>query len=316
MKIFITGIAGFIGSHLALALHKKGHKVSGVDDLSAGKLSNLDGEKIKVYKKNIANANYFENISNDFDIIIHCASRKIPRYGNPEITIMENTLGMINVVAHAKKSGARIIFLSTSDIYGRQSSFKETDNSIIGNPIYSRWTYAISKRWGEQLLYSNKFNKFNIIRLFGTYGPKHALSWTAGPHSVFISQALKKEPITLHGDGLQTRCFQYIEDTIDGIIKVLESDCDREIFNIGNPYEEITIHDLGKMIWHEINPDISYKKDYIKSSDKPYQEIYNRLPNINKAKKLLGFEPKVSLAEGIKRTVEWQRKEEVENGIV
>ena len=312
MKIFITGIAGFIGSHLALALHKKGHNVSGVDDLSAGKLSNLDGEKIKVYQKNIANVNYFENIGNGFDTIIHAASRKIPRYSNPEITIMENTLGMINVVNHAKKCGAKIIFLSTSDIYGRQTDFRETANSIIGNPIYSRWTYTISKRWGEQLLYSNKFNKFNIIRLFGTYGPKHALSWTAGPHSVFISQALKKEPITLHDDGTQTRCFQYIDDTIDGIIKVLESDYDREIFNIGNPDEEISIYDLGKMIWNEINPGKGYKINYIPSSDKPYQEIFKRVPNINKAIKMLGFKPKISLIEGIKRTIEWQRK--IENG--
>ena len=164
--------------------------------------------------------------------------------------------------------------------------------------------------WGEQLIYSSlKKNCFNIIRLFGSYGPYHALSWTAGPQSVFISQALEQKPITLHGSGEQKRCFQYVDDAIDGILRIMETNhYNHEIFNIGNPNEEISIKDLGEMIWYMINPEIKYQYKYVEPSISKYEEIDRRIPVISKANRLLGFEPRIGLKEGLKKTIDWQKR--------
>lgn len=309
-RTLITGIAGFLGQNLCRSLLKKEYKVAGIDDLSIGKKEWLP-HNISFYEKDVTwvekTHSYFK-----FDTIIHLASRKIPRYGGADKVLLENTEMAKAVVLLALRTGAKLIYLSTSDIYGKQEAFKETSYSIIGSPDISRWSYAVSKMWGEQLLYSLLSDlDFNIIRLFGSYGPYHALSWTAGPQSVFISQALKKEPITIHGNGIQRRCFQYVDDAVDGIISVMESDYSREIFNIGNPYEDISINDLAKMIWDRVNPDDKeYKYKYIPHSiAEKYEEIQSRIPDISKAKKMLGFNPKIMLDEGLDKTIEWQRKQ-------
>ena len=305
-RILCTGVAGFLGQNLCRALLKKGYKVAGIDDLSVGKREWLP-HNISFYEKDVAwvkdTQSYFK-----FDTIVHLASRKIPRYGGADKVLIENTENMKAIISLADRTDAKLIYLSTSDIYGKQSEFKEESDSIIGNPDISRWSYAVSKMWSEQLLYSMANLNFNIIRLFGSYGPYHALSWTAGPQSVFISQALKKEPITIHGDGTQRRCFQYVDDAIDGIMSVMESDYSREIFNIGNLYEDISVNDLAKMIWGMINPATELRYKYIPHStaDK-YEEIQSRIPDISKAKRMLGFDPKIMLAEGLDKTIIWQK---------
>jgi UDP-glucose 4-epimerase len=306
-RILCTGIAGFLGQNLCRALLKKGYKVAGIDDLSVGKREWLP-HNISFYEKDVAWVKDTQSYFN-FDTIVHLASRKIPRYGGADKVLIENTKNMKAIISLASRTGAKLIYLSTSDIYGKQTEFKEESDSIIGSPDISRWSYAISKMWGEQLLYSipEKNLNFNIIRLFGTYGPYHALSWTAGPQSVFISQALKKEPITLHGDGTQRRCFQYVDEAIGGIISVMESECNREIFNIGNPYEDISINDLAKMIWNRINLGHEFRIKHIPHSNSKYEEIMSRIPDISKAKRMLGFNPKIMLAEGLDKTIEWQK---------
>lgn len=305
-RILCTGVAGFLGQNLCRALLKKGYKVAGIDDLSVGTKEWLP-YNVSFYEKDVAwvekTHTYFK-----FDTIIHLASRKIPRYGGADKVLLENAKTTKAVVSLAMKTGAKLIYLSTSDIYGKQSEFKEGSDSIIGSPDIPRWSYAVSKMWGEQLLYSKMDLNFNIIRLFGTYGPYHALSWTAGPQSVFISQALKAEPITIHGNGTQRRCFQYVDDAVDGIISVMDSGCSREIFNIGNPREDISINDLAKMIWNKINLGPEFRIKYIPHSNSKYEEIQSRIPNISKAKRLLGFNPKIMLSEGLDKTIEWQKK--------
>lgn len=305
-KVLCTGVAGFLGQNLCRALLKKGYKVSGIDNLSIGKKEWLP-YNVSFYEKDVTwierTQSYFK-----FDAIIHLASRKIPRYGGADKVLIENTENMKTIISLAIKTGAKLIYLSSSDIYGKQTKFKEDSDSIIGGPDIPRWSYAISKMWSEQLLYSSMADlDFNIIRLFGTYGPYHALSWTAGPQSVFISQALKTEPITIHGDGLQRRCFQYIDDAIDGIIAILESGYNREVFNIGNPHEDISINELAMMVWYIVNPDIKLKYKNIPHSIEKYEEIQSRIPDISKAKRMLGFNPKIMLAEGLRKTIEWQR---------
>lgn len=305
MRVLITGIAGFLGINLAREYLKKGWEVHGIDDLSVGERSWLP------------NAVYFikQNISKEFslrgirpNLVIHLASRKIPRDGNSQKGLIENTSGLLRMAKFAYRAKIKFIYLSTSDVYGKNTSWKEDSDLVMGPTDVMRWSYAVSKIWGEQLLYSMPNNfKFNIIRLFGTYGPYHALSWTAGPQSVFISQAIKKEPITIHGDGMQKRAFQYVDDAIDGIIRVAESDYKREVFNIGNPNESITIDDLSRLIWKLVNPTRMRPAINIPHSSYKYEEIPERVPDISKARELLGFEPKISLEEGLRRTIKWQK---------
>ena len=302
--VLLTGIAGFLGLNLSRAFITKGWQVYGVDNLSVGCGEWLPS-MVEFNQYNICfPIGYFIK----FDLIIHLASRKIPRYGSAQDVLCENTTGLLNMVKFAMEANTKFVYLSTSDIYGKNKTFSETSDSIIGQPDIQRWSYAISKMWGEQLLYStpSHFN-FNIVRLFGTYGPYHALSWTAGPQSVFISQALKKEPITIHGDGFQERAFQFVDDAVDGIMRVAESCYEREIFNIGNPYEPISINMLASKIWKMINPDLPAKLTHVLPSKLKYEEIQARVPDISKAKRLLGFDPKVGLGIGLVKTIEWQR---------
>jgi len=321
-KILITGIAGFLGQNLCRALLTKGYTVYGVDDLSIGCREWLP-TNVEFNKLDVALERYYEKTmllgmdgitftKLEVDCIIHLASRKIPRYGGSDKVLIENTRALQNVIDHAIMTNAQLIYLSTSDVYGKQSDFTESSDSIIGNPTIARWSYAISKMWGEQLLYGkhsvtpNDFT-FNIIRLFNTYGPYYAINdWRAGPMSVFISSALKKEPITIHDAGTQQRCFQYVDDAVDGIIRVMESNHSQEIFNIGNPDEAISINGLGRLIWDMINPDYPYQEKTVSPSPHKYEEVQSRIPNITKAQKQLGFYPKVSLCTGLRKTIDWQ----------
>jgi len=305
MRILLTGVAGFLGINLARAYLEKGWEVYGIDDLSSGKKEWLPKEvifqKMDVSKK-------LNRPMMAFDLIIHLSSRKIPRDGSSYKCLVENTKGILNMVSFADIVGAKLIYLSTSDVYGKNTDKKEIADLTMGPPDVIRWSYAVSKMWGEQFLYSTPEDfDFRIVRLFGTFGPYHALSWTAGPQSVFISQALKREPMTIHGDGKQKRAFQYADDAVDGIIRVAESKYRRQVFNIGNPNEPISIDNMSRMIWKMVNPGTMRPAVYAPASKFKYEEIPERTPDITKARTLLGFEPKIGLEEALMRTIEWQK---------
>ena len=311
MNILVTGICGFIGSNLSRALLKKGYIVYGIDDLSVGKKEYLLSG-ITFHRVNLAKDIDLHMAYNNIDLIIHLASRKIPREGNPDIVLEENVLSMMNVVKLAKIFDSRIIFMSTSDVYGKQPYREryetEDSDSIIGCPDVSRWSYAVSKMWCEQYLYGQKGLKFNIIRLFATYGSYSSMTWRAGPIPVFINQALRKEAITIHGTGQQTRVFMYIDDAIDGIMKIIErDDIDRQIFNLANPVEEVSINQLALMVWKMINPDVVMfpeMQEHIPGVK--YEEVNRRRPCIKKAKEVLGFNPAWTLEGGLRKTIKWQ----------
>ena len=305
MRVLITGVAGLIGNNLARAYLNKGWEVFGVDDLSVGTGKWLP-KGIEFYCFDVCDKS--QPVMIVCDLVIHLASRKIPRNGDSQKTLIENTIGIRNICQYASNAGAKLIYLSTSDVYGKNPDCREESHLSMGPPDVMRWSYAISKMWGEQLLYSTPedFN-FNIVRLFNSFGPYYALSWTAGPQSVFISQALKKEPMTIHGDGSQKRCYQYVDDAVDGIMRLAESDCMREVFNIGNPNESVSVDDMSRMIWKMINPGTLRPAKNIPHSAYKYEEIPERIPNISKARNMLGFEPKISFEEGLRRTIEWQR---------
>jgi len=317
-KILITGGCGFVGSNLARALLRENHTVSLLDDLSVGSKDYIPEGIYNFYDVKTENLIFFQG---DLDLIIHLASRKIPREGRPDLVLKENALGIIKVVELARQYDARIIYLSSSEVYGlNHTCLEEFSGLIFGRPDDVRWSYGLSKAWSENYLFGSEGIRFNIIRLFATYGSYNCRNWRAGPVPVFIEQGLSELPFTIDGDGSQIRAFQYIDDAVDGIMRIINrNDIDREIYNIGNPDEPVTINhlaeEIGTMIASEkygmIHPVLPDPLDHRKQT---YQEIQKRVPDISKAEKQLGFNPKISLNEGLKRTILWH-KEEREIGV-
>jgi UDP-glucuronate decarboxylase len=304
MKILVTGGAGFIGSHLCESLLNDGHFVYCVDNLSTG------------YRKNINHLetnSKFQFIYHDVidplnllvDQIYSLASPASPiQYQkNPVYTIKTNVLGSINMLELALKNKARILLSSTSEIYGNplEHPQKETYNGNI-NPCSERACYNESKRCAETLFYNYHKNyniDIRIIRIFNCYGPKLA-SGDGRVISNFIEQALKNEPITIYGNGLQTRSFQYIDDLIIGMKKMMNSDLIGPV-NMGNPIE-FTIKELANLIriLTGSSSEIVYK-------DLPNDDPVRRKPDISLAKEKLGWEPKISLDLGLLKTIEYFR---------
>jgi UDP-glucose 4-epimerase len=319
MKILITGVAGFIGSNLAKALLVRNHEVVGIDNLSYGFMRNI--EEIKTLKNfkfilgDIANPLILNDIK--VDVIIHLASQKIPRYTNALRTLDENYLMLRNIIQKCILNKSKIIFASTSDVYGKNPNlpFNEESEFVLGASTVKRWSYALSKIYGEQYIIANHDEygiNYTITRFFGSYGINQNLTWWGGPQSVFIEKAIKKEPIEIHGDGMQTRTFTYIDDTVNALVLCVENkQSDNEIFNIGpNADSEISIKDLAILIWQMINGKSSEPmlKFVPYSQFGKYEDVMRRVPDITKIKKYFNFQPKWNLKEGLLKTIEWQWK--------
>src|SRR3989338_4231204 len=258
MKVFITGVAGFIGSNLTGCLLKNGISVSGIDNFSYGNLRNikpfLNHKNFNFINGNLTDARLIKNTK--ADVFVHLASQKIPRYSNGLRTLDENYCMTKNVITKCLKDKSKLVFASTSDVYGKNQHvpFSEESDLVLGNPQIKRWYYASSKIYGEQLIVAHHEEhglNYSIARFFGAYGPKQNLTWWGGPQSVFIANALLRKPLEIHGNGLQTRTFTYIDDTISALMNlVTDKKANGETFNIaGNPADEITILDLAKKIW-------------------------------------------------------------------
>lgn len=319
MKILITGVAGFIGSNLAMYLIKKGNEVIGIDNLSYGFLRNIksleDNRKFEFIQGDIANPLILKNCK--ADVIVHLASQKIPRYENALRTLDENYLMLRNVVMKCILDKSKIIFASTSDVYGKNPNvpFNEESDLVMGPTTVKRWAYALSKIYGEQYIIANHDQygiDYTITRFFGSYGPNQNLTWWGGPQSVFIEKALKKEAIEIHGDGQQTRTFTYIDDTIEALgLCITDKRGNNEIFNTGSvPDAEIKIVDLARLIWQLINglnaePKLTFLPY---TTFGKYEDVMRRVPDISKLKKVFNFEPQWTLNEGLKNTIEWQKK--------
>lgn len=320
MKIAVTGAAGFIGSHLCDALLAKGHDVIGVDNLCIGSMNHVaDALKHKrfVFKKvDVCDAKALAAACRGVETIVHEAAYKIP-IGEMRVeeTLLVNTHGTENVLEIARKDDAKVVFASTSDVYGksRDFPFREDGDLVLGAPKVSRWSYAASKIFDEHLCfaYQNSFGlPIVILRYFNSYGPRHDLTYVSGgPQALFIQAILKGEPITVYGDGMQKRCFCYISDTVDGTVRAIENQkAIGEVFNIGNDSTEISILDLAKFI-HRLcatgkKLEINFKPHATLGK---YEEVQKRVPDVSKAKRILGFAPRVGNEEGLKKTIEWHK---------
>jgi UDP-glucose 4-epimerase len=318
VKIGITGVAGFIGSNLSDALLGRGHSVIGLDNLSMGSLRNIEQHarcpNFEFCKVDVRDLDGMAAAFRHVDCVIHLAAFKIPRYGKAIETLEINSTGGKNVLEVCRDGSRRAVIASTSDIYGKNPNlpFREDSDSLIGPTIIPRWSYAVSKLFDEHLslaYYSGYGLPVTILRFFGSYGPRQHLTWWGGPQSVFISAVLNDKPMEIHGDGKQTRSFTYIADLIDGIVRATEHQSDTpQVFNLGNT-EEVTILDLARLV-HELcgtGGPINLKMVPYASIGGNYEDVPRRIPDITKARTLLGFNPRVSLRDGLVPTIEWQR---------
>lgn len=318
--VLVTGAAGFLGSHLCDALLSHGHRVIGVDDFSHGNRGNLieagKNPDFSFHEIDVTHEALLRSVSDGVDVVAHLAAFKIPRYGSRIKTVRVNSEGTLNALKIAAEQKAKFIITSTSDVYGRNPDvpFSETSDCVLGASTVPRWAYAASKLFDEHLAFA--FHEeygipVTITRIFGSYGPRQHLSWWGGPQSVFIDAILNNEVIPIHGDGLQTRSFTFVSDTVSGILAALESDAaNNQILNIGNN-REITIVDLAKLI-HRLSgvtqPLRLEMIPYKQISGRDYEDVLRRVPDTTKAHDLLGFSAKVALEQGLLQTIEWQRK--------
>ncbi|HIE25010.1 MAG TPA: NAD-dependent epimerase/dehydratase family protein [Anaerolineales bacterium] len=317
MKISITGVAGFIGSNLCSSLLERGHSVVGIDNMSQGEYENIaefkENSNFELYKIDVRDEKAILEVTAESDVIVHLAAFKIPRYSDALDTLLINTKGAESVAKAATKHKAKVVAASTSDVYGKNKDlpFSEDSNLVIGAPDVKRWAYAISKMFDEQLFFGyHERHGIDVVllRFFGGYGPNQNLTWWGGPQSVFIEKALKNEEIPLHGNGQQTRSFTYISDHVEGIIRTIEMpEANNLVFNLGNTYE-ITIENLAKLIWRLVRGEADKPKIKLIPYETfgKYEDVMRRIPDITRARKILGFEPKVGLEEGLRKTIAWQ----------
>ena len=241
-KVGVTGAAGFIGSHLCERLLAEGYEVVGVDDLSFGSIENvapfLDDPKFRFEKLDCTRVATLRLAFAGCDAIMHLAAKKIPRFGGVVSTLEVNVEGAHAAAMTALALDADLILTSTSDVYGNaEAPFREDGDIVLGPSTTKRWSYAVSKLYDEHLglaLAEEQGLKVTILRLFNVYGPRNHLSWWGGPMVTFAEAVLDGEPMEIHGDGLQTRTFTYVSDTVDAFVRALETPESRgEIVNVG-----------------------------------------------------------------------------------
>lgn len=304
MRILVTGGAGFIGSHLVERLLAEGHKVIVIDNFITGSRSNLahlfENKNLFVIEHDISKPIY---LAEKIDQIYHLASPASPvDYQKlPIQTLKVGALGTHNALGIAKLHKARIMLASTSEVYGDPLVHPQHEGYWGNvNPVGNRSCYDEAKRFAEALMvaYKNTHNiDIRIVRIFNTYGPRMRLNdGRVVPN--FISQVLRNEPITIYGDGSQTRSFCYISDLVEGMVLAMEKG-DNEPINLGNP-EEMSILQFAKEIMR-----ISGKQVPLLYQPLPSDDPKRRQPDITKAQKLLGWKPKITLQEGLTKTIKW-----------
>jgi dTDP-glucose 4,6-dehydratase len=302
-RILITGAAGFLGSHLCDRFIREGYAVVGMDNLITGDLRNLEHlfpkKEFTFYNKDVSN---FIHVPGPLDYILHFASPASPidYLKIPIQTLKVGSLGTHNCLGLAKAKNARILVASTSEVYGDPAVHPQTEEYWGNvNPVGPRGVYDEAKRFQEAMTmayHTYHGLQTRIIRIFNTYGPRMRLN-DGRVLPAFIGQALRGEDLTVFGKGNQTRSFCYVDDLVEGIWRLLHSDYPYPV-NIGNP-DEITILQFAEEIIK-----LTGTKQKIVFKDLPKDDPTQRRPDITKARKILGWEPKVSRAEGLKITYE------------
>ena len=318
MRALITGGAGFIGSHLADRLLDRGDQVVLLDDLSTGRLSNIEHlngrSDAEFVLGSILNTDLVDKVVSRVDTIFHLAAAVGVNLivEKPLESLITNIRGTETVVEKAHKYNTRILVMSTSEIYGKNTSdsLSEDDDRILGSPLKSRWSYSEAKAIDEILAYTywrEKGLETVIIRLFNTVGPRQTGSYgMVVPR--FVGQALRHQPLTIFGEGTQTRCFCHVSDVVGGLVALSEHpEAFGRVFNLGGT-EEISIGDLAERIIELAGSDSEVEYiPYDAAYEEGFEDMVRRVPNVDRARQLVGFEPSVGLDDIIRSVIEDQQ---------
>jgi UDP-glucose 4-epimerase len=317
MRALITGGAGFIASHLADHLLEGGHSVVALDDLSTGRHSNVEHllgkPNFEFVLGSILNPDVVDDVVGRCEAVFHLAAAVGVELivNQPLRSLATNIRGSEIVFEKANKYGTRVLVTSSSEIYGKNRSDRlhEDDDRILGSPLKSRWAYSEAKAIDEILAYTywkEKGLPTVIVRLFNTVGPRQT-----GAYGMviprFVTQALRNEPITVYGDGSQTRCFCYVGDIVRALAALLEHpDAYGRVFNLGSD-EEISVTALAEMVREETgsNSELRYVA-YEDAYEEGFEDMERRVPDTNRAKELVGFAPTVGLRRIIQLVIEEQ----------
>jgi len=320
MKTLITGRAGFIGSHLADRLTSDGHEVTVIDDLSTGRYSNvahLEGhERFRLIIDTVLNDGLMEDLIRDTDRVYHMASAVGVKLimDHPVKTIETIFRGTDVVLGHCSRYRKRVLVPSTSEVYGKGVSvpFKEDDDLLTGATDKHRWAYACAKTLDEFLALAHwKETRLPVVvvRLFNTVGPRQT-----GQYGMvvprFVRAALRNEPIEVHGDGTQSRCFGHVHDVVEGLVRLLDvPECFGQVINLGNS-EEVSILQLAdKAISHTRSSSEIKFVSYAEAYGEGFEDMRRRVPSLEKAKKLIGYQPTRSLDDIINDVADEFRQE-------
>jgi UDP-glucose 4-epimerase len=317
-RVLVTGAAGFIGANLCRSLVERGCEVVGVDNLAQGRresVADLPTGQFSLIEGDVRDRSLLVNASKGARVIVHLAEAKIPRYGKSLETLEVNLLGTENALEAAREHGARFILGSTDEVYGKAPGTEVHEESplVFGQSDVNRWSLAVAKTMAEHLCFAYTEQHAvptTILRYFGGYGPHQDLDWRGGPACVFIDCALRGEEIPVHGDGLQTRSFTSVQDLVRGTLLAMDSPyANGEIFNIAS-HDSISVINLAYLIWRMSGARAKPQIKFVPYTDfsRNYEDVRHRTADISKARYLLGYEPAVSLEDGLRETVNWQRE--------
>ena len=307
MKILVTGGAGFIGSHLCERLVNEGHNVTAIDNFSTGHASNLERligvDGFKLIEGSILDTQTLTPLIKESEYVFHLAAAVgvFNIVNNPLESLLTNIRGTENVLEAAYETKTPVFLTSSSEVYGKNvsDSLKESDDRVLGSPVTLRWSYSEAKAIDESLAYAyfvEKQLETRIVRFFNTVGPRQLGAYgMVVPR--FVKAALSNEPITIYGDGNQTRCFAHVFDVIDAVIAIaFAENTVGKVINIGNDYE-ISINDLAKKIIDETGSksEIVYVP-YAEAYGDGFEDMERRVPNIDLINQLVGWKPQRDLS--------------------
>jgi nucleoside-diphosphate-sugar epimerase len=316
--VLVTGGAGFIGSHLVDRLAADGYDVTVLDDFSTGNARNLGDllgdARLTIQHGSVLDSEVVDSLVERHPLVFHLAAAVGVRYivDDPVGSVLTNVRGTENVLASAARHGARLVLASTSEIYGRNTSvpFREDADRVLGPTWMHRWSYSTGKAIDEHLAfaYSDRGLAVSIVRYFNSYGPRIDERGYGSVVARFIAQALGGKPMTVHGDGRQTRCFTYVSDTIEGTVRAgTRPEALGKVFNIGAA-QEITVLELAETIRDIVGSRspidlVPYESSYPRG----FEDTRRRVPDVTRARAELGFFASVPLRDGMSRTVDWCR---------
>ena len=319
MRILVTGGAGYIGSNLVDALLSDGHAVIVVDNLSTGTIANIEhllgNERFRFLNDTILNEELVDRLVADVDQVYHLAAVAGVRHivSHPLQGIRTNIAGTEIVLNQARRHWKRTVIASSSEVYGKNPRlpWSEEDDCVLGPTTVSRWSYALSKSIDEHCALAHARDGFpvSIVRYFNSYGPRIAPNGYGSVVARFISQALSRQPMTVHGNGDQSRCFTYIDDTVRGtILAGTVPEAVGQVFNVG-ANRETTITFLAELIRDMVGSDSEIvSQPYQLAYGDQFEDTHRRVPDVSRAVEVLGFRAETSLEVGLEATIDWFRR--------